>query len=202
MHRPRITTTKRNIAVAIGSGIAALAIGVSAAGWGSAVLNGSQSVTTGGPANVTISSPTTGAVVVGGTVTFAPVTNANPTFAGSLNEIDVTNNGTATAYIDAFSISGAPVGAAGTALQNQLQLCSYPLPNGTRIWDGLLSGAITGPLAFPGGSIAAGATESFDFQVYAGAVTTGCNVETAPALTTAAAYATDVVSVNATFGNS
>lgn len=173
-----------------------------AAGWGSQVLNGSQSTQAGGPTDVTISSPTAGAVVSGNTVTFAAQANEAPSFVGASDEIDYTNNGPNAAYVDAgaFVISAVPTGANGLALQNELSL-DYGSSTPPTCHDGLLSAAI-GAGSFPEASIAPGATLRTTFQVYAGPVQSDCAIETAAPLTEAAAYGIDVVSVTTTFSGS
>jgi hypothetical protein len=191
-----------------------IALGLAAfAAWTSSGLS-QQQITAGGGPQIVLSTTAAGAVVsaAGLTVTLAPFTDAQPTFTTGDSTITVTNSGTTPATLTSATVFGTPgAGANSTALNSQLSICVADVSSEDILYNGLLSAftGLTGANFTDGDTIAAGGTEGYILNVYAGDSMTFCGttpagtysptgtdtLSTAPPLTDPAQNGTDNVSL-------
>jgi hypothetical protein len=176
-----------------------------------------QQITAGSGPQIVLSSSSPNTVSGSGlTLTFAPYTDAQPTFTTGDQTVMVSNTGITSATIASIVLAGTPgTGANSTALNSELYVCVADSQTEFVLYNGPLSAftSMTGPNWSPGDVLSAGSARGLIVNVYAGDAMTFCGtvpagsqspngadaLSSAPALTNPAQGGTDNVSISTTW---
>ena len=173
------------IPLSLALGLAAFAI------WTSNSIS-QQQITAGSGPQIVLSSTSPNTVTGNGlTLTFAPYSDAQPTFTTGDEDVTINNNGSAAATLTSVAVVGTPgTGANSTALNSELSVCMADGTNNV-LYNGLLSGVPSG-FRLENTTIPAGGTLTYLVNVYAGDSLTYCG--STPANSIPPNYGTDALS--------
>ncbi|MGC2295314.1 MAG: hypothetical protein WA695_01285 [Candidatus Dormiibacterota bacterium] len=153
-----------------------LALGLSVFAIWTSTSQSSEQITAGSGPSITLSSTSPNVVTNNGeTLTFTPYADAQPTFTAGDEDVNIANNGLATATIDSFTVVGTPsTGANSTALNNELSICVANAESLKVLYNGPLSGvsALTSLVGTP--NINGQSSAGYIVNVYAGDSLTYC----------------------------